>query len=75
MFLPIHNIPPWAISIIVVGEKGYKSTFVHFQIAQNQPSEEMANTCNFLEILFFFKKKKVKAVLCPDYPDLISKQG
>lgn len=36
MCLSINNIPLLAISMIEVGENGYKSTFVHFQIAGNQ---------------------------------------
>ena len=51
MFLPINNVPALAISVIDGGEKGYKDTFVHFQTAGNQQSEEKVNACNYLLIL------------------------
>lgn len=51
MFLPINNILPLATNVVKAGEKKYNSTFIRFQIAGNQQSEERGNTCNFLEIL------------------------
>lgn len=72
MFLQINTVPPLFISMIEVGEKGYKGTFVHFQIQGNQQLEEKANTFNFLEILV--QKKKVKASLCSNYSNLVTNQ-
>lgn len=57
MFFPINNVPPLAISVIEVGEKGYNDTFVQCQTAGNQQSEEKANTCNSF---FFFRNPVFK---------------
>ena len=67
-----------------IGAKGYKDTFVHFQITGNQQAEEKAQYLQYLEILVLNKKlklslknkqtKKKNAVLYPDYLDLISSQ-
>ena len=64
-----------------IGAKGYKDTFVHFQITGNQQAEEKAQYLQYLEILVLnkklklsLKKKKQNAVLYPDYLDLIRSQ-
>lgn len=42
-----------------IGEKGYKDTFVHFQITGNQQAEEKAQHLQYLEILVLNKKLKL----------------
>ena len=42
-----------------IGAKGYKDTFVHFQITGNQQSEEKTKHLQYLEILVLNKKLKL----------------
>lgn len=42
-----------------IGAKGYKDTFVHFQITGNQQAEEKAQYLQYLEILVLNKKLKL----------------
>ena len=52
-----------------IGAKGYKDTFVHFQITGNQQAEEKAQYLQYLEILVLNKKLKLslkkKTKRCP----------
>lgn len=48
-----------------------KASLFTSKLQEVSNQKNRANACNFLETLVF---KKIEAILCPNYPDLISNQ-